>query len=99
MNHLQVTGEELQLALDMLAKGQLDEAVIHLETLMNECLIVQCGVRTFSGETSKSLWQNINRVKPSRARLAAYSIACRCQELESMVYRLEARITQLETDS
>lgn len=97
MQHLQVTSEELQLALDMLANGQLEEAVNHLETLMNECLVVQCNVRSFSGETSKAMWRNINLVKPNRARLAAYSVACRCQELESTVYRLEARVSQLET--
>ena len=50
--------------------------------------------RIFSGDSSVRLWADINRVGDTGTAL--YSLGCKCQELESLVRKLEARVAELE---
>lgn len=47
--------------------------------------------RLFSGKESRQLWKDINATKDSTPLVwwAIYALACRCQELEEVVRRLE----------
>jgi polyhydroxyalkanoate synthesis regulator phasin len=54
--------------------------------------------KIFSGKNSKGLWKDINRTKPRRTQEALYHLGCKCQELESIVEKLEQRIARLEAE-
>lgn len=53
-----------------------------------------------SGDGSKKLWQNINRVRDfnETAHTAIYHLACRCQELEAVIRNLQQRVDRLEQE-
>ncbi len=55
--------------------------------------------RVLSGKASKDMWKDINRIKSKRIHYGVYSLACRCQELEGIVHKLEARVARLELDN
>lgn len=48
--------------------------------------------RIFSGDDSIRLWDEIDNAKTiSQLRSALYVMACRCQELEAVVYSLKQK--------
>ena len=44
--------------------------------------------KILSGDASKKMWEEINRIQYDEIVDALYSIACKCQELEAKVDKL-----------
>jgi len=50
--------------------------------------------RIFSGKPSKSMWEYINKLRDysEPTHMAIYVLACRYQELEALVRKLQQRV-------
>lgn len=53
-------------------------------------------MKILSGDNSVDLWNAINKIKKWKTKLAVYTLACRCQEMEDKIEKLEKRINDLE---
>jgi hypothetical protein len=56
--------------------------------------------RILSGPGSKKLWRDINKVRnfDETTHTAIFHLACRCQELETVIRNLQERLGQLEQE-
>ncbi len=52
----------------------------------------------FSGSKSEDFWQELNSLKKEEIREMFYTFGCKCQELETIIKKLEKRIAQLEIE-